>query len=47
MAEKKIFEVLQNRNSKGYASIKDILVDTFDVIEKLYNSKANVSGMES
>ncbi len=47
MAEKKIFDVLQSRAAKGYASIKDILVDTFENIEKLYNSKASVSGMES
>ena len=45
--EKKIFDVLQNRNSKGYASIKDILVDTFDNIEKLYKKKSKVSGIES
>ena len=47
MTEKKIFDVLQSRNTKGYASIKDVLVDTFEEIEKLYNSKSNVSGMES
>ena len=45
--EKKIFDVLQNRNSRGYASIKDILVDTFDNIEKLYKKKSKVSGVES
>ena len=47
MTEKRIFDVLQSRNAKGYSSIKDILVDTFDAIEKLYSSKSNVSGMES
>ena len=47
MTEKRIFDVLPNRNAKGYASIKDILVDTFDNIEKLYNSKSNVSGTET
>ena len=35
MTEKRIFDVLQNRNTKGYASIKDILVDSFELIEKL------------
>ena len=45
--EKKIFDVLQNRNSRGYVSIKDILVDTFDNIEKLYKKKSKVSGIES
>lgn len=47
MTEKRIFDVLQNRNSKGYSSIKDILVDAFDVIEKLYKKKSAVSGIES
>jgi len=47
MTEKRIFDVLQNRNTKSYASIKDVLVDTFDTIERLYSSKTNVSGMES
>ena len=47
MTEKRIFDVLQNRNMKGYASIKDVLVDSFDKLEALYNSKSNVSGIES
>lgn len=47
MTEKKIFDVVQNRNTKGYSSIKDILVDSIDVIEKLYKSKTNVAGIES
>ena len=47
MTEKRIFDVLQNRNTKSYASIKDVLVDTFETIERLYTSKSNVSGMES
>ena len=47
MTEKRIFDVLQNRNTKGYASIKDVLVDTFDNLERLYTSKSSVSGMES
>lgn len=47
MTEKRIFDVLQNRNTKGYASIKDVLVDTFDTLERLYTSKSSVAGMES
>ena len=47
MTEKRIFDVLQNRNTKSYSSIKDVLVDTFETIEKLYNSKSKVSGIES
>lgn len=45
--EKRIFDVLQNRNTKGYASIKDILIDAFDSIDKLYKNKSNVSGIPS
>ena len=44
-AEKKIFEVMQKRNQKGYASIKDILVDSFTELEKLYNQKEHVTGV--
>lgn len=46
-AEKQIFDVLQNRNSKGYASLKEILITAFDNIEKLYQSGNKVSGVES
>lgn len=47
MTEKRIFEVLQNRNQRGYASIKDILIESLELIEKLYKSKTYVSGVES
>lgn len=47
MTEKRIFDVLQKRNTKGYQSIKDVLVESFEEIEELYKSKAAVSGMES
>ena len=45
--EKRIFDVLQNRNTKGYSSIRDILVESFDKIEEMYKSKSKVSGIES
>ena len=44
-AEKKIFEVMQKRNQKGYSSIKDILVDTFTQLEQLYNQKQHITGV--
>lgn len=47
MTEKKIFDVLQKRNTKGYQCIKDVLVESFEEIEQLYKNKAVVSGMES
>lgn len=45
--EKKIFDVLQNRNSRGYSAIKEVLITTFDNIEKLYQNKNKISGIES
>ena len=44
-AEKKIFEVMQRKNQKGYSSIKDILVDTFTQLEQLYNQKQHITGV--
>jgi replicative DNA helicase len=45
--EKKIFDVLQNRNTRGYASLKEVLITAFDSIEKLYQNKSKISGIES
>lgn len=46
-AEKDIFDIMQSRNSKGYASIKEILVSTFDQIEEMFQNKNKVSGLET
>ena len=46
-SEKGIFDLVQNRNSKGYSSMKEILVDAFDSIEKMYQNKDKLSGIES
>ncbi|MEG0872355.1 MAG: replicative DNA helicase [Clostridia bacterium] len=45
--EKKVFDVLQNRNSKGYSSMKEVLITAFDAIEAMYQNKGKVSGIES
>lgn len=44
-AEKKIFNIMQKKNQTGYASIKDILVDSFTELEELYNRKQHVTGV--
>ena len=44
-AERKIFEVMQNKNQKGYSELKDVLVESFAEIEKLYNQKEAVTGI--
>ena len=44
-SEKKIFNIMQKKNKKGYTPIKDILVDTFAELEKLYNQKERITGV--
>lgn len=44
-AEKKIFDIMQSKNQKGYTPIKDILVDTFAQLEELYNQKQHITGV--
>ena len=44
-AERKIFDISQKKSQKGYASIKDVLVDTFAQLEELYNNKQVVTGV--
>ena len=44
-AEKKIFDVMQRKNQKGYSSIKDILVESFTKLEQLYNQKQHITGV--
>ena len=46
-AGKKIFDITKDRNKKGYSSIKDVLIDTFAEIEKLYNQKGVISGIST
>ena len=44
-AEKKIFNLMQDRNQKGYTLIKDVLVDSFTQLEELYNRKQHITGV--
>ncbi len=44
-AEKKIFNLMQKKNQKGYSPIKDILVDSFTELEELYNRKQHITGV--
>lgn len=44
-AEKKIFDMMQGKNQKGYTALKDILVESFAEIEKLYNQKEAITGI--
>ena len=44
-AEKKIFNLMQDKNQKGYTPIKDVLVDSFNQLEELYNRKQHITGV--
>ena len=44
-AEKKIFNAIQNKNQKGYTPIKDVLVESFNQLEELYNRKQHITGV--
>ncbi len=44
-AEKSVFNLMKNRNQKGYTPIKEILVETFAQLEKLYNQKEHITGI--
>ena len=44
-AEKKIFDIMQEKNQKGYSPIKDVLVESFNQLEELYNRKQHITGV--
>lgn len=44
-AEQNIFDILQKRSSQGFVPIKDVLVDTFNKLEELYNNSGNITGI--
>lgn len=44
-AEKKIFNLVQGKNQKGYTAVKDILVESFALLEQLYNQKQHITGV--
>lgn len=46
-AEMQIFDILQKRNQKGVYAMKDVLVDTFNKLEELYNTKGRIVGVPS
>ena len=44
-AEKKIFNIMQEKNQKGYSPLKDVLVESFTQLEELYNKKQHITGV--
>ncbi len=47
LAEKKVFDLAQKKNTKGYTPIKDVLVESFAKLETLYNQKGRISGIST
>lgn len=46
-AEQLIFEIGRRGKHQGFASLKDVLVQAFDRIEKLYDEKKGVTGLST
>lgn len=44
-AEKKIFNIMQDKDQKTYSAIKDVLIDAFTELEQLYNQKQHITGV--
>ncbi len=44
-AEKKIFNIMQDKGEKSYSPLKDVLVDSFTQLEELYNRKQHITGV--
>ncbi len=44
-AERKILEVSQKKNTKGFQNIRDVLVATYDKIELLHNRQGDITGI--
>jgi replicative DNA helicase len=46
-AEKAIFNISQNKNSDSFSAISDVLLKSIGRIEKIYLSKAKITGIET
>lgn len=44
-AEKRIFDISQEKSSEDFQTINSVLMDTYDMIEKLYTSKEDITGI--
>ena len=45
-AEKKIFDLIQNKNKSGLSPIKDVLIESISKLEELYNRKQHITGQK-
>lgn len=45
LAEKNIFDISQKRSQEGFSPIKDVLMESFQKIEELYQNKGGLTGI--
>ena len=45
LAQKKIFDLVQNNGNTGFSSIKDVLIESISKLEELYNRKQHITGV--
>ncbi|QEK13500.1 replicative DNA helicase [Crassaminicella thermophila] len=45
LAEKSIFDISQKKSQEGFSAIKEVLLDSFDKIEQLYQNKGGITGL--
>ncbi|MBB6218734.1 replicative DNA helicase [Anaerosolibacter carboniphilus] len=45
LAEKNIFNISQSRSQEGFSPIKEILLESFNKIEELYQNKGGITGV--
>lgn len=45
LAEKSIFDISQKRSQEGFSPIKEVLLESFNKIEELYQSKGGITGL--
>jgi len=46
-AQKSIYDISQDRSNEGFTPIRDVLSDTFDRIEELYENKKGITGLST
>ena len=44
-AQQDIFNLIQQKSQKGYSTIKEILIDSFQEMQELYNKKQKITGV--
>jgi replicative DNA helicase len=46
-AQQRIFDISASRARQGFISMKQVVMDTFEIIQNLYDRKSHVTGLES